>query len=65
MGEQAAKTGKKLEDFGEVFFSGLGWVELTRDKEIQLFQKAANMVFYKIWEEQKNTAMLNALSQEE
>lgn len=35
MGEQAAKIGKKLEAFGEDFFSSLGWTELTRDKEIK------------------------------
>ena len=35
MGEEAAKIGKKLEGFGEVFFSKLGWVELAHDREIK------------------------------
>lgn len=35
MGEQAAKIGKKLEGFGEIFFTSLGWSELARDKEIK------------------------------
>lgn len=34
MGEQAQKIGKKLEGFGEKLFSGFGWNELARDKEI-------------------------------
>lgn len=34
MGEQAVKIGKKLEGFGEQLFSGFGWTELTRDREI-------------------------------
>ena len=35
MGEQAVKIGKKLEGFGEQLFSGFGWTELTRDREIE------------------------------
>ena len=35
MGENAAKIGKKLEGFGENLVSNLGWIELTRDKEIK------------------------------
>lgn len=35
MGEQAVKIGKKLEGFGEHLFSGFGWTELTRDREIE------------------------------
>jgi len=35
MGEQAKKIGEKLEGFGAVFFDGLGWTELSRDKEIK------------------------------
>lgn len=34
MGEQAAKIGRKLEGYGERLFSGFGWTELTRDREI-------------------------------
>ena len=35
MGENATKIGKKLEGFGENLISDLGWIELTRDKEIK------------------------------
>lgn len=35
MGEQASKIGKKLEGFGKSLFSDLGWIELTRDREIK------------------------------
>lgn len=35
MGERARKIGEKLENFGDLFFSGLGWEEMTRDKEIK------------------------------
>lgn len=34
MGEKSAKIGRKLEGFGENLISDLGWVELTRDREI-------------------------------
>lgn len=35
MGEQAARIGKKLEEFGENFLPNLGWIELAHDKEIK------------------------------
>lgn len=35
MGEQAARIGKKLEEFGENFLQNLGWIELAHDKEIK------------------------------
>ena len=35
MGEEAAKIGKKLEVFGEVFLPKLGWIELAHDREIE------------------------------
>lgn len=40
MGEQANKIGKKLEGFGEKLFSGFGWNELARDKEIACARKS-------------------------
>ena len=42
MGEQAAKIGKKLEGFGEQLFSGFGWAELTRDREIDCKRSSHN-----------------------
>lgn len=42
MGEQASKIGKKLEGFGEQLFSGFGWLELTRDKEIPCKRSSHN-----------------------
>ena len=39
MGEQANKIGKKLETFGEKLFTGFGWNELARDKEIKCTRK--------------------------
>ncbi len=39
MGEQANKIGKKLETFGEKLFTGFGWNELARDKEIKCIRK--------------------------
>lgn len=42
MGEQAAKIGKKLEGFGEQLFSGFGWIELDRDKEIKCKRSSHN-----------------------
>lgn len=35
MGEAARKIGEKLEDFGSLFFTDLGWTEIIRDKEIK------------------------------
>lgn len=35
MGEAARKIGEKLENFGSLFFTDLGWTEITRDKEIK------------------------------
>ena len=35
MGEQAARIGKKLEEFGENFLPNLGWIELAHDREIK------------------------------
>lgn len=35
MGENSVKTGKKLEEFGETLISKLGWIELTRNREIK------------------------------
>lgn len=42
MGEQAKKIGEKLEGYGEKLFSGFGWTELTRDKEIKCIRKGAH-----------------------
>lgn len=42
MGEQASKIGKKLENFGEVLFSGFGWTELARDREITCKRSSHN-----------------------
>lgn len=42
MGEQAVKIGKKLEGFGELLFSGFGWTELTRDREIKCTRSSHN-----------------------
>lgn len=35
MGENAKKIGDKLESFGKNLFNELGWIELTRDREIK------------------------------
>lgn len=40
MGEQAARIGKKLEEFGENFLPNLGWIELAHDKEIKCTRAA-------------------------
>jgi len=42
MGEQAKKIGEKLEGYGEKLFSGFGWTELTRDKEIKCTRKGTH-----------------------
>lgn len=40
MGEQAKKIGEKLENFGNLFFSDLGWEEMARDKEIKCLRSS-------------------------
>lgn len=42
MGEQAKKIGEKLEGYGEKLFSGFGWTELTRDKEIHCSRRGTH-----------------------
>lgn len=42
MGEQAAKIGKKLEQFGGNFLPNLGWIELAHDEEIKCTRSSHN-----------------------
>lgn len=42
MGENARKIGEKLEGFGTMLFSGFGWNEITRDREITCRRKGAH-----------------------